>query len=243
MYNWRMDTQRPVTTLFMLQSVDGKISTGDVDTLDVDKDFIRIRGIKEGLPQYYELEKKTDWVSFNSGRVQEKVGVNTRAWDKKPDDICFVVVDNKPHLNAQGTEYFAKRSAHFYLVTTNKNHPAFKLQSRYPTMHILLYENKVDLIDVFRRFTQEFQIKKVTIQTGGTLNAELLRLGLIDKVSIVIAPALIGGEKTQSLIGGESLHTEEDLKKVRALKLIRCDVLENSYLHLQYDVLNNTQIG
>ena len=33
---------RPVTTLFMLMSVDGKISTGAADELDVDQDFPQI---------------------------------------------------------------------------------------------------------------------------------------------------------------------------------------------------------
>ena len=33
---------RPVTTLFMLMSLDGKISTGASDELDVDKDFVDI---------------------------------------------------------------------------------------------------------------------------------------------------------------------------------------------------------
>lgn len=234
---------RPITTLFMIQSLDGKISTGDVDELDVDKDFKRIVGIKEGLQQYYDLEKQTDWVSFNSGKVQAKVGVNNRIWNKdKPDDICFVVVDNKPHLTEQGVEYFAKKSTQFYLITSNKNHPAFRLQEKYPTMHILFCENKIDFIDVFRRFKEEFNIEKVTIQTGGTLNAEFLRLGLIDKISIVIAPCLIGGEQTQGLIGGESLHTQKDLLKVKALKLIKSETLENSYLYVTYKVINNTKI-
>ena len=31
--------KRPVTTLFMLSSVDGKISTGNSDLLDVDSDY------------------------------------------------------------------------------------------------------------------------------------------------------------------------------------------------------------
>ena len=48
---------RPVTTLFMLMSVDGKISTGASDDLDVDKDFPRIAGVSEGLHQYYEIER------------------------------------------------------------------------------------------------------------------------------------------------------------------------------------------
>ena len=36
---------RPITTLFMLESLDGKISSGSSDNLDVDKDssILRIR--------------------------------------------------------------------------------------------------------------------------------------------------------------------------------------------------------
>jgi 2,5-diamino-6-(ribosylamino)-4(3H)-pyrimidinone 5'-phosphate reductase len=237
-----MDKNRPITTLFMLQSVDGKISTGDVDDLDVDKDFCRIAGVKEGLHQYYDIEKTTDWVSFNSGRVQAKVGVNERTWDKEPQNVCFVVVDNKPHLDKRGAEYFAKRSVNFYLITTNKNHPAFELNKQYPTIHIMFYDKEIDFVDVFRRFKEEFNIERVTIQTGGTLNAQLLRLGLIDEISIVVAPCLIGGANTQSLVGGESLHTEKDLINVKALKLKKCNILENNYLHLQYEVVNDTVV-
>lgn len=65
---------RPITTLFMMMSVDGKISTGATDELDVDRDFPQIAGLREGLRQYYEIEQTTDLWSFNTGRVQEKMG-------------------------------------------------------------------------------------------------------------------------------------------------------------------------
>ena len=54
---------RPITTLFMLMSVDGKISTGATDDLDIDKDFPKIAGVREGLHQYYEIEQTLNWVS------------------------------------------------------------------------------------------------------------------------------------------------------------------------------------
>ena len=57
---------KPITTLFMLMSVDGKISTGAVDELDVDREFPRINGMKEGVYQYYEIEKTTDLGALNS---------------------------------------------------------------------------------------------------------------------------------------------------------------------------------
>jgi len=36
--------ERPMTTLFMLMSVDGKISTGATDDFDVDRDFPQLAG-------------------------------------------------------------------------------------------------------------------------------------------------------------------------------------------------------
>ncbi|SCW43824.1 hypothetical protein SAMN02910456_01136 [Ruminococcaceae bacterium YRB3002] len=54
---------RPVTTLFMLMSLDGKISTGASDDLDVDRDLPKIEGVREGLHQYYEIEQTTDQVT------------------------------------------------------------------------------------------------------------------------------------------------------------------------------------
>lgn len=239
-----MTSDRPTTTLFLLTSLDGKISTGDNDERDTDTDFHRIVGIKEGLQQYYDLEKYTDRISFNTGSVQAKIGVNTRDLStvEKHKNLCFVVVDNKPHLTVHGTKFFAMRSKTFYLITTNKNHPAFTLKEKYPNIEILYYPDKIDFIDVFRRFKKDYGIKRVTIQTGGTLNSTLLRLKLIDRVSIVIAPCLIGGKDTPSLISGESLHSEADLLAVKALQLTSCKKLKNNYLHIVYKVLNETEV-
>ena len=55
---------KPTTTLFMLQSLDGKISSGNNDELDADKDWCKIDGVKEGLRQYYDIEQTTDLFLF-----------------------------------------------------------------------------------------------------------------------------------------------------------------------------------
>ena len=94
---------RAITTLFMLMSVDGKISTGASDELDVDKDFPEISGVKEGLHQYYEIEQTTDLWSFNTGRVQKKMGVNEKAYPAK-SPVSFVLLDNH-HVTEHGVRY------------------------------------------------------------------------------------------------------------------------------------------
>ena len=98
---------RPITTLFMLMSVDGKISTGATDDLDVDRDFPKIVGVQEGLHQYYEIEQTTDLWSLNSGRVQKKMGVNSKGMPNK-SSVSFVIIDNN-HLTKQGIRYFCAR--------------------------------------------------------------------------------------------------------------------------------------
>lgn len=48
------------------------------DVLDVDRDYSLLDGVKQGLHRYYEIERITDLWSLNSGKVQAKVGVNTK---------------------------------------------------------------------------------------------------------------------------------------------------------------------
>ncbi len=225
----------------MIESVDGKISTGDVDELDVDKDFKRIVGVKEGLHQYYDLEKQTDPYSLNTGRVMQKIGVNERTEEPTKMGCSFIIIDNKPHLNEKGVEYLAKWVKTLFLVTTSKNHPANLLKAKFSNIVILYYETEVDLAGLLEKLKSELGVDRITIQSGGTLNAEWIRRGLIDFVSIVVAPLLIGGKNTSTLVDGESLHTQEDLMKIKTLKLTKCDVLESSYLHVTYEVINDTK--
>jgi len=221
------------TTLFMLMSLDGKITTGSIDERDFDKDLPNIDGAKEGLQQYYELEKKTDWFSFNTGRCMSKVGWNEDKATIEQLPVIFVIVDNKPHLTTRGVENLIKRTEKLYIVTTNDNHPALKMDS--DQLEVIVYDQTVNFIDLFERLTQK-GAKAMTIQSGGDMNASLLREGLIDELSIVITPILVGGKDTQSLIGGESLRSVEDLQKIKALELLSVDKLEHNYLHVRYKV-------
>lgn len=233
---------RPETTLFILTTIDGKITTGDSDLLDSDQDWRRIVGVKEGLQQYYDLERQTDLHSLNSGRVMAKIGINDR--DKEPEkmDVSFIIIDSKPHLTESGVRYLSKWVKTLYMVTANKDHPACLLAAQLGNIVIISYPERVDLEDMFQVLHSKYGVEKITIQSGGTMNAAFLRQGLIDHLSIVIAPLIVGGKDTTTLVDGESLHTVEELSNVRALKLVRCDVLEESYIHLRYDVINETGI-
>lgn len=230
------------TTLFMLMSADGKISTGATDELDVDKDFSRIVGIKEGLEQYYQIEQMTELHSLNTGRVMAKIGINSRCDTPTKSPVSFFIVDRKPHLNESGIVYLCKWLKTLFVITNNKNHPAIKMQRDFQNLKVIFYDNEIDFVNLMSRINIEFGVERLTIQSGGSLNAILLRHGLIDHIDVVVSPALIGGKETSTLIDGYSLNCESDLKYIKALKLTNCEVLKNSYIRIKYDVIKETLI-
>ena len=224
--------ERPITTLFLLSSVDGKISTGATDELDVDRDFPKIAGVREGLHQYYEIEGTTDLWSLNTGRVQAKMGVNEKPLPEK-SPVSFVLVDSK-HLTEGGVRYFSRLSDKLVLITTNKEHPAFVVDAE--NLHII-YQDELSLADALRALKSDFGCERLTIQSGGTLNALFLREKLIDYVDIVVAPVLIGGKDTATVIDGASLTSPSELSALGALALEECTVLDDSYVRLRYKVI------
>lgn len=234
--------EKPITTLFMLMSLDWKISTWDNDLLDFDKDFPKINWIKKWLNQYYDLEQETDLYSLNSWRVLAKIWINNKKDNIEKLPVSFLVIDNKPHLTLIWLENLLLKSEKVFIITSNKSHPAFEIQNE-NNLEIIYYEDKVDFKDLFYKLKIDFNIDSLTIQTWGELNSIFLRNNLIDKVSIVVAPALIGGKNTSSLVDWESFHTLYELVNIKALKLEKVDVLENSYIHLKYDVINEININ
>ncbi len=219
----------------MLESLDGKISSGNNDSLDADKDFCRIDGVKEGLHQYYEIECTTDYYSLNTGRTMEKIGVNNKKEYHNKVEVNFIMIDNKPHLNENGIDYICHWVEKLILVTTNKNHIAYSLKDKYDNLDILFYK-ELDLKKLLEDLYSEYNVDKLTLQSGGNLNGLFVRENLIDYVNIVIAPLLVGGKDVSTLIDGKAIESNRELDKLRALELIECNKLEDSYVQLKYKV-------
>ena len=101
----------------------------------------------------------------------------------------------------------------------------------------LVPQDILDLNQVLEILKQDFGCERLTIQSGGTLNSLFLRNNLFDYIDIVVAPLLVGGKRTPTIIDGESLTKKGQLKDLSALKLIDCQILKNSYLRLRYEVI------
>ncbi len=201
---------------------------GDIWT---DRDFPDIPGVREGLHQYYEIEQTTDLWSFNTGKVQAKMGVNDKDMPAK-SPVSFVLLDNH-HLTEHGVRYFCALSRQAVVITSNSSHPAFSVEA--DNLHIIC-QDRLSLGSALERLRKEYGCERLTVQSGGTVNGLFLREKLLDYVDIVVAPVLIGGRDTPTMIDGSSLISRSQLSELGVLKLMECTVLQDSYIRLRCEV-------
>jgi diaminohydroxyphosphoribosylaminopyrimidine deaminase/5-amino-6-(5-phosphoribosylamino)uracil reductase len=67
------------------------------------------------------------------------------------------------------------------------------------------------------------QITSVLVEGGATLMGSLFDLNLVDKVTVFIAPIIIGGEKARTAIGGKGADKVVNSLKLEHVKTKRSD--------------------
>jgi 2,5-diamino-6-(ribosylamino)-4(3H)-pyrimidinone 5'-phosphate reductase len=79
---------------------------------------------------------------------------------------------------------------------------------------------------------KEIGIQRLMVEGGGTLNFELLRLGLVDEVTAYIAPLVFGGESAPTMAAGPGLVRSAAIP----LKLVDAEVWEDGGVILKYQI-------
>ncbi len=76
-----------------------------------------------------------------------------------------------------------------------------------------------------RQFMEELAargLKRILLEGGGTLNWEMLRSGLVDEIRIAIAPLVIGGRDTITLVEGKGVSNLGDALEMELVDVSRC---------------------
>jgi 2,5-diamino-6-(ribosylamino)-4(3H)-pyrimidinone 5'-phosphate reductase len=121
-------------------------------------------------------------------------------------DVIVFIAENTPDAYR---EYLEKRHYDFYVTG----------------------ENRVDLRKTLEILAENYGAKTVLIDAGATLNSILLENKLIDEISILISPVLIGKEPLKLFEKFSPMG--EGLK----LKLVRDEAFDGDHILLVYRVL------
>jgi 2,5-diamino-6-(ribosylamino)-4(3H)-pyrimidinone 5'-phosphate reductase len=100
--------------------------------------------------------------------------------------------------------------------------------------HIVAGDDHVDLRTALEELNARYGVKVVRVDSGGTLNGALLRAGLVDEVSVLIEPRLVGGTALKSIFHAPDL-TSPDV--VIELELTYFERLSDGVVWLRYDVV------
>ena len=97
-------------------------------------------------------------------------------------------------------------------------------------------KDTLDLRLALETVNRELGVKRLLLEGGGVANGEFLRAGLVDEISLVIAPAIDGAK------GGPHLYDSTDATAgpppLRGMTLQQCQVLDGGAVWLRYTLEN-----
>jgi len=99
---------------------------------------------------------------------------------------------------------------------------------------IVAGEERVDLRAALEELNARYGITKVRVDSGGILSGVLLRAGLVDEVSVLVGPYLVGGTSPRSMFVAPDLASPEG---VIPLKLIAVEKMRGDIIWLRYEVV------
>lgn len=99
--------------------------------------------------------------------------------------------------------------------------------------YIIAGEEGVNFALALEELNRRFGIRRVRVDSGGVLNGVLLRAGLVDEVSLLLSPLLVGGESPRSIFVAPDLTTSD---QAIPLQLAHFEQVEENLLWLRYRV-------
>lgn len=102
--------------------------------------------------------------------------------------------------------------------------------------YIFAGRDEVDLALALSKLGSLLGLDRLLIEGGGGANGAFLRAGLVDEISVVIAPAVDGREGAPSMFHGAE---EAGKAPVSAIELVSHEVIEGGAVWLRYKVRNS----
>ncbi len=221
---------RPYTFINVAMTADGKIDTFErkgaaisskqdkqrVDELRAAADGILIGG-KTLLDEQPKLTVKSE--ALREGRILRGLAPN-------PIKVGVATVADVP----LESDFIKAGPARVVIFTTNQTSNSQVEILRAQGVQVFVHDApRVDLNQMMLTL-KNIGVDRLMVEGGGTMNFELMRLGLVDELMIYVAPMIFGGANAPTLADGLGLTQSAAI----ALKLINVEPHENGGILLRY---------
>ena len=223
---------RPYVFINVAVTADGKIDTFErkgaaisskkdkerVDQLRASADGVLVGG-RTLLAEAPKLTVKSE--ALREGRIQRglspnpvKVGVVTRA-------------DISPN-----SDFIKAGSARVVIFTTSQTSISHVEELRAQGVEVFIDDApRVDLNKMMLTL-KKIGVDHLMVEGGGTINLELIRLGLVDEIMMYIAPMIFGGASAPTMADSLGIPREESVE----LKLMDVQKWEDGGVFLRYKI-------
>ncbi len=221
---------RPFVTINVAATADGKIDTFErrgaaissqhdkerVDQLRAEADAVMVGGhtLHDEDPKLTVKSEslRTERLARGLSANPAKVGISSRLHLKPDSDF----------LNAG--------AARVFLFTTAQTDEAQLSLLRSCGAEIFIHDgervNPILMLETLKKKS----VQRLMVEGGATLNFELMRLGLVDELTIYIAPMIFGGELAPGTVAGSGLVRSDAIP----LKLVESQAWDDGGILLRY---------
>ena len=219
----------PYVILNAAMTLDGKIATHTGSS--------NISGA-EDLKRVHELRKQCDGIMVGIGTVlADDPRLTVHKIDaKKTDNPVRVVVDSR--LQTPQDARITNDDARTIIACANEYKDEIKSSEKYNDFRkkgVSIFwsgDKRVDLKSLMI-YLHEEGIEKLMLEGGSTLNFSMIKAGLIDEISICVAPMIAGGVNSKTFFDGEGFDTMDEAVRLELLNSYNLD----KDLILKYKVL------
>jgi 2,5-diamino-6-(ribosylamino)-4(3H)-pyrimidinone 5'-phosphate reductase len=208
-----------------------------------------INGYAFDVGLHYEVAEKLNADAFLVGSETAKAGIklfNQTIPTETPSDYnksfledneakpLWVIADSQGKLN--GLLHVLRRSTYCKDVTiivttkTPKNYLSYLKERNYG--FIKAGKEKINYPTALKKLSKQHQVKTVVTDSGGVLISILFKHGLVDQLSLLIAPVIVGKQ---------SMNLFRTLDASVNLVLISHEQLRNNNLLVNYNVKRNNR--
>jgi len=228
---------RPHVTVNVAMSADGKIDTvarkgatissaadkARVDRLRADSDAVMVGG--------RTLLDEDPKLTVKSAQLRQER--KARGLEENPVKIGVVSVAD---LHLEGN--FLKAGPARRLIYTTKRTPNAQIVrlKKAGVQVVVIGEERIDLRSVMRDLHEQ-GIRRLMVEGGGTLIAELFRLGLVDEIYAYVAPRIFGGASAPSLADGPGF-LQKQAPRLRLVSVEKFD--EEGGVLIHYTIPHDT---
>lgn len=225
--------KKPYIVCHMMMAIDGRIDCAMTEKLS-------------GGKEYYETLRALQTPTTLSGRVTAQlelaepgifVSPNTEIYGKEGYSKKAETVGYEAVVDTKGTLLWKDQiDSEKPLVILTSEQVTKDYLDYLDTNHISWIacgRERIDLVRAVEILKREFGVERMSVVGGGNVNAGFLAAGLLDEVSILLAPGIDGRKGMAAAFDGLPVETEPFLLKLENVKKY-----EDGALWLRYTVNN-----